>query len=193
MSLKQYLICFITAGTLFGCNEQLDTIEGTEPSVISEDELSYEISDLPIYDIQSQDDYNEVLALSDDLNKPVLVHISGYACVSSRYFEEGKWLDPSVYPLLKNQFIIAKIYVDDRTPLPNAMNLPDSLGTYGEYWMNYEIERYKMVTQPLDDIVNHKNESLVKEIATYRSHGEANLYKLWLEEGLANYKKQNNE
>ncbi len=193
MSLKQYLLCFITVGFFFGCNESLDTNEHTQPSVDSTDELSYEISDLPIYDIQSQDDYNQVLSISESLKKPVLVHISGYACVSSRYFEDGEWLDPLVYPLLKNQFLIAKVYVDDHTTLPNATNLPDSLDTYGEYWMNYEIERYSMVTQPINDIVNSKNESLVNGIATYHSHNETNLYKLWLDQGLANFKKQNYE
>ncbi len=81
------------------------------------------------------------------------------------------------------------MYVDDRTAFPQ-IHSDDSGATYGEYWMNYEIAHYEMVTQPIFDIINHGNESLVDHIATYSSHRDPELYSVWLEEGLANFNKE---
>ena len=133
--------------------------------------------------------FGRVLELSKSLGKPILIQFTGYACVGYKAFELKVWPDSLVYPILKKEFIIASVYVDDRTKYPSNYE-SDSVSTYGEYWMNYEIARYEMVTQPIFDIINHQNESLVEGIATYPSHGEAALYKEWLEEGLANFVKE---
>lgn len=151
-----------------------------------------DISDFDEYRVQSNADFKKVLAESAIQNKPVLLYVSGLNIVGYNSTELDIWPDPLVYLTLKNEFIIATVYVDDRAAIPNLKDT-DSVRTYGEYWMNYEAERYRMATQPIFDILNHKNESLVANIATARSHSEAILYKLWLEEGLQNFKKQINE
>ncbi|MDG1914152.1 MAG: hypothetical protein P8I55_06140 [Crocinitomix sp.] len=113
MNIKQYLICFITTGIFFGCVEQIDTPENFPPPNFAEEEiLSCEISDLIIYEIQTQLNYDKVLAISDSLNKPVLLYFTGYTSVNSRKFENSVWPDPKVYDLLNDQFIIAQMYVD---------------------------------------------------------------------------------
>lgn len=141
------------------------------------------------YQIQTEADFGRILALSSSLNKPVLLHFTGYASFSSRPFETKIWPDPNVYHLLKNEFLIASVYVDDRTAFPE-IHSDDSVATYGEYWMNYEIAHYEMVTQPIFDIINHGNESLVDHIATYSSHRDPELYSVWLEDGLVNFNKE---
>ena len=188
MNLKNYLICFIATGIIFGCGEQIDTGENSSSLIVVD--LSHEISDFQQYQIQTQSEFDSVLLISGNINKPVLIHITGYTSVSSRMFEDRIWPDPLVYPILKNQFIIASLYVDDRTPLISSV-LEDTFNTVGQRWMNYEIDRYNMETQPIFDIVNSSNESLVKEVSNYRSHGEAILFKAWLEEGLSNFRKSN--
>ncbi len=130
------------------------------------------------------------MAISDSLSKPVLLYFTGDTSVNSRKFENSVWPDPEVYDLLNYQFIIAQMYVDSWVPLDTDADLPDSMNTIGAYWMNYQRMHYDEKLQPLFDIVNHRNESLVQEIATSQSHYDAKLYKEWLDQGLRSFRIQ---
>ncbi|NOQ74106.1 MAG: hypothetical protein GQ574_19015 [Crocinitomix sp.] len=142
------------------------------------------------YKVLSNVDFKKALAYSAWDNKPVLLYFTGYNCVGYDKFEFDIWPDSLVYPILRDEFLIVSLFLDDRSVITNLRDY-DSVRTYGEYWTNYEIERYGIETQPIFDIINYNNESLVEDIATIRSHGSAELYRAWLEEGLSNFKKSN--
>jgi hypothetical protein len=179
-------ICF-SIGIFSACGDQVETNENYPNPTISYEELSFKIEDLEIYEIQTQEDFDHVLVKSYELNKPVLLQITALASVNSRKFEDRVWTSLPVYPVLKNQFIVAQIFVDSRMPLPNAIDLRDSMNTVGKYWLNYEEVQYSLRTQPILDIINHENESFVQELATYQNHFDEFVFKEWLEEGLTNF------
>ena len=110
MNIKQYFIfCFVAIGIFSGCGEQIDTIENFPPPNFTQDESGVpDISDLKIYEIHTQHNFDNVLAISDSLHKPVLLYFTGYASVNSRKFENSVWPNPEVYELLDNRFIIAQ-------------------------------------------------------------------------------------
>jgi cytochrome c biogenesis protein CcdA/thioredoxin-related protein len=57
-------------------------------------------------------DYNEALTVARTLNKPVLLDFTGINCVNCRKMESEVWSDPEVIKRLKNDFVIASLYVD---------------------------------------------------------------------------------
>ncbi len=64
-------------------------------------------------------DYDEALAASKKLHKPVMLKFTGFYCVNCRKMESMVWSDPGVARILKNDFIIASLYCDaDKVKLP---------------------------------------------------------------------------
>lgn len=63
-------------------------------------------------------DYQEGLTFAKANHKPVLIDFTGHNCVNCRKMEAVVWPDKSVYPFLKNEYILIQLYVDDKTELP---------------------------------------------------------------------------
>jgi thiol:disulfide interchange protein DsbD len=64
-------------------------------------------------------DYDEALAASKKLKKPVMLDFTGINCVNCRKMESQVWSSPEVMKILKEDFIIASLYCDyDKRDLP---------------------------------------------------------------------------
>ena len=50
--------------------------------------------------------------------KPVFVDITGHGCVNCREMEARVWSDPEVRQILHDDYVIAVLYMDDKTKLP---------------------------------------------------------------------------
>ena len=62
-------------------------------------------------------DYEIAMQMAQTAGKPVLVDFSGFGCVNCRKMEAAVWTDPTVAEMLKNDFVLVTLMVDDRTPL----------------------------------------------------------------------------
>ncbi|MFK8046411.1 MAG: protein-disulfide reductase DsbD family protein [Crocinitomicaceae bacterium] len=130
-------------------------------------------------------DYYEALEYAKQVDKPLLIDFTGWACVNCRKMEEQVWADESVSPLMANDFVIASLYVDDREELTGEllgkpMVNGKKMKTVGDRWMNLQIEKYQEVTQPLYVVVDH-NANNISGKATFSSHGTPEEFKKWLE------------
>lgn len=90
-------------------------------------------------------DYDEGIALARQTGKPLMVDFSGFGCVNCRKMEAAVWTDPRVADQLKNDFILVSLYVDDRTPLAQPIEVEEDgnklvLTTIGE--KNSYIQRH---------------------------------------------------
>jgi len=64
-------------------------------------------------------DYDEALAASKILKKPIMLDFTGINCVNCRKMEGQVWSDPGVAKRLKEDFIVASLYCDfNRIKLP---------------------------------------------------------------------------
>lgn len=63
-------------------------------------------------------DFDSGLAHAKKVNKPILLDFTGWACVNCRKMEENVWSDPAIYGLLKEEYVLISLYVDDREALP---------------------------------------------------------------------------
>lgn len=68
-------------------------------------------------------DYELGMAAAKASGKPVLLDFTGYGCVNCRKMEASVWTDPSVADKLAKDYVLISLYVDDKTPLPEPMEV----------------------------------------------------------------------
>lgn len=59
-------------------------------------------------------DYEQALVCAKEQKKPVFIDFTGHGCVNCRKMEEKVWSDPAVLKVLKNDYIVVSLYVDDK-------------------------------------------------------------------------------
>jgi len=142
-------------------------------------------------------DYEQAIQLARQKNKPVLIDFTGWACVNCRRMEEKVWTNPVVEKLMKEDFILVSLYVDERTKLPaaqqtvyNAKNGTEkSIITIGDKWATFQIENFKAASQPQYAIISPDEKALAKTKFYTPSPSE---FAQWLQCGLDAFKKAKN-
>ncbi|MEO6820748.1 MAG: cytochrome c biogenesis protein CcdA [Ginsengibacter sp.] len=64
------------------------------------------------YGMTTYFDYDEALAIARKLKKPLMLDFTGINCVNCRAMEGSVWSNPEVMKRLKENFVIASLYVD---------------------------------------------------------------------------------
>ncbi len=139
-------------------------------------------------------DYEAALAIAKRENKPILIDFTGWACVNCRRMEEKVWTRPAVEALMRNDFVLVSLYVDERTPLPASQRTvykalsgeQKSIVLVGDKWSAFQIDNFHATTQPQYAIISPDEKAMVKTKA-YTPDPEA--FKAWLECGLRAFKK----
>ena len=148
------------------------------------------LRDLP-HELKGFYDYDDALAYSKEVGKPLFIDFTGYACANCRKMEENVWPKPEVLEKLKNDFVIASLYVDDKKELPKekqyTSKYDDELKvTIGDKNMDLEIVKYNNNAQPYYVIEDSNGKLIVKQPIGYTSKEE---FLKFLDEGINNYKK----
>jgi thiol:disulfide interchange protein DsbD len=135
----------------------------------------------------------EGLAHAKAVNKPVLLDFTGHACVNCREMEENVWPEPEVYPLLKNDYVLISLYVDEKISLPEKEQITIERKTGGKKKLRYTGDRWQVLqteyfgknTQPLYVLMTPDGQ-LLNNPTTYTP--DASDYAEFLECGLRNFK-----
>lgn len=101
-------------------------------------------------------DFEEGLERSQATGKPILLDFTGWACVNCRKMEEQVWSQPEVYRLLKEEYVLISLYVDDRASLPAeeqfvfqfASGATKRVRTVGDRWSAFQAANFGAVSQP---------------------------------------------
>ena len=133
-------------------------------------------------------DFYEGKKVSEQVNKPILLDFTGWACVNCRRMEENVWSNKEVYEILKNELILISLYVDDRSELPEnkkfKLRRPNgtvkSIETVGQKWSTFQYLNFKTASQPFYVLMT-ANGDILNEPIQYTSTKK---FKNWLEEGL---------
>ena len=134
-------------------------------------------------------DYQEALAIAKKENKPVLIDFTGWACVNCRRMEEKIWPDPLVDSLMRKEFVVVSLYVDERKKLPlveqTVVNLSNgtekSIVTVGDKWSTFQTENFGATSQPQYAIISADQKALTKTKFYTDNAGE---FAEWLQCGL---------
>jgi len=110
-------------------------------------------------------DYEQGMACAKDLGKPVFIDFTGHGCVNCREMEANVWSDPAVLKILREDFVIIALYVDDKTELPeNQWYVSKYDGkkkkTIGAQNADFQICSFDNNAQPYYITLDHKGEML---------------------------------
>ncbi len=174
-------------------NKELSLLSGILPPKALNNTAAIDgskLRNLP-HDLQGFYDYDDALAYSKEVGKPLLIDFTGYACANCRKMEENVWSKPEVLEKLKNEFIIASLYVDDKKELEKSKQYiskyDDELKeTVGDKNMDIEITKYNNNAQPYYVIENSEGKIIVKQPIGYCSKED---FIKFLDEGIQNYQK----
>lgn len=124
-------------------------------------------------------------------NLPILLDFTGHACQNCRKTESSVWTNDEIRPLLQTKFVIASLYVDDRTPIPaNEMRYSKiakrEIKNIGNKWAEMQIEKYDSFQQPLYVVIDHEGNDLTEAIG-YTPDIQS--YKAFLTKGIQAFKK----
>ena len=136
-------------------------------------------------------DYETGVAMAKQQNKPLLIDFSGYGCVNCRKMEASVWTDPRVKDLLDNEYILVTLMVDDKTRLPEIIEVEENgrttrLKTVGDKWSYLQRHKFGANAQPYYIALDHDGKPLSPSYA-YDENVER--YIEFLETGLTNFKK----
>jgi thiol:disulfide interchange protein DsbD len=128
-------------------------------------------------------------------NKPVLIDFTGWACVNCRRMEEKVWTNNEVDSLMRTQFVVVSLYVDERTKLPVKDRITytstlsgdeETIVSVGDKWTAFQKENFGAVSQPQYVIIGPDKKALTKTKFYTPNVSE---FKKWLECGLEAYRK----
>ena len=138
-------------------------------------------------------DYDEGMRAAAAAGKPVLVDFTGFGCVNCRKMEASVWTDSRVAEKLNKDYVLISLYVDDKTPLkqPVEVKLPDgtsrTLRTIGDKWSYLEQTKFGYLAQPFYVPLDNAGKPLNGSFS-YKEDVPA--YLEFLEKGLDNYHAQ---
>ncbi|PID94371.1 MAG: thiol:disulfide interchange protein [Bacteroidetes bacterium] len=111
-------------------------------------------------------DYAQGLACAKAQNKPVFIDFTGHGCVNCREMEASVWSDPRVLKLLREEFVVTALYVDDKTKLSKDEWVTSSYDgkvkkTIGKKYADFQISRFNTNAQPYYCLLDHEGELLL--------------------------------
>lgn len=146
-------------------------------------------------DLNCYKDLKSGIKHAKEVDKPVLLDFTGYACVNCRKMEEHVWPLPEVDKILRDNFVLISLYVDDKKPLPTNEKLfvnrtsgngLRQLENYGHKWAHFQSQYFKVNSQPFYIIIDPNNFQILNEPVGYMP--DVNDYLSFLNCGLSEYR-----
>ena len=142
--------------------------------------------------LKAYKDWEEGLAAANAENKPIILDFTGWACVNCRKMEEQVWSNPEVYDMLKNEFILISLYVDDKLELPEDQQFNylrekggiKKIRTIGDKWATFQTVNFKNNSQPFYVLLDPEVRLLNQPVGYTPNEDE---YLSWLTEGLQKF------
>ena len=138
-------------------------------------------------------DLDEGVAAAKEQNKPIMLDFTGWACVNCRKMEEQVWSQDKIYKMLKEDYVIISLYVDDRKELAKEEQFQyirsngklKNIKTIGDKWATLQTLNFQNNSQPFYVLLNHDME-LLNYTTAYTPNTDE--YYDWLKKGMENFK-----
>ena len=120
-----------------------------------------------------------------------MIDFTGFGCVNCRKMEAAVWTDPSVADKLTKDYVLISLYVDDKTPLSEPMEVTfngekKTLRTVGDKWSYLQASKFGANAQPFYVAVDDEGNPLT---ASFSYKEDVPAYLDFLNKGLENFRK----
>jgi len=147
-------------------------------------------SDCPL-GLDCYKDFESGLSYAKQVNKPILLDFTGWACVNCRKMEEHVWSESDVYEILKEDYVLISLYVDDRKELPASEQFSykfdsgrvKNIKTIGQKWGTFQTINFNAASQPYYVLMTPELEILNEAV----QYTDKETYKNWLQTGLKRF------
>lgn len=134
-------------------------------------------------------DYEQGMQAALQAGKPVIVDFTGYGCVNCREMEASVWTDDKVRDIMREDYILVSLYVDDKTPLAVPMEVVENgqkrtLKTVGDKWSYLQRYKFGANAQPFYVILDNEGQPLT---GSYAFDKNVDHFLEFLNQGLDNY------
>ena len=141
-------------------------------------------------------DLKEGIAYAEKVNKPIMLDFTGYACVNCRKMEEHVWPSEKIDALLRNEYVLISLYVDDKKVLPEEEQILVSrvnggtrqLTNYGHKWAHFQTQFFQSNSQPFYAILSADGKTVLNSPVGYTPNEDE--YASFLECGLDAFNEQ---
>lgn len=170
-----------------------DTSEACEPAKYAD------FLHLP-HGIEGYFDYQQALKCAKAQNKPLFIDFTGHGCVNCREMEQSVWSDPRILNMLKNDYVVVALYVDDKKTLPeDEWYISDYDGkqkkTLGKKNADFQIKHFHSNAQPNYILLdNRAGETDLEKFVLMPARGHdlnRDAFYEFLKKGLEEFKKRN--
>ena len=111
-------------------------------------------------------DYEQAVAYAKEINKPLLIDFTGWSCTNCRKMEASVWSDKEVLQILKRDYVLVSLYVDDKTALAEEEIYTSSFSgktikSVGNKWSDFQASKFGTNSQPYYVLMDHNGNTLV--------------------------------
>lgn len=136
-------------------------------------------------------DYEAGMAYARQTGKPVMVDFTGHGCVNCRKMELAVWHDAKVRDLLTKDYVLISLYVDEKAPLPEPIEVQENgqtttLRTIGDKWSYLQRSKFGANAQPFYVLLDNNGKPLN---TSYSYDEDVDKFVSFLKTGLDNYNK----
>ena len=136
-------------------------------------------------------DYEAGMAYAQSVGKPVVVDFTGHGCVNCRKMELAVWHDAKVRDLLMKDYVLISLYVDEKAPLPEPIEVQEggqttTLRTVGDKWSYLQRSKFGANAQPFYVLIDNQGKPLNH---SYSYDEDVDKFVQFLKTGLDNYQK----
>ena len=103
--------------------------------------------------LKSYNTLDEAIKASEETGKPIFLSFKSHTCSVCKVMEATVLNDPSILSKLGSDFVIANLYVDDKTP-------DAEYKTLGRKFRQYEMEKFGSASQPLYAVIDHSGKTI---------------------------------
>lgn len=109
--------------------------------------------------------YEQGMAAARAEGKPVMIDFTGFGCVNCRKMEAAVWSDAQVADILNNRYVLISLYVDDKSPLEQPIEIEENgqtrtLRTIGDQWSYLQRVKFGANAQPFYVILDNDGHPL---------------------------------
>ena len=148
-------------------------------------------SDCPL-GLDCYKNFEEGLKVAQAQNKPILLDFTGWGCVNCRRMEENVWSDAKIFPMLRDEYVLISLYVDDRKALKAEEQFEfqydsgriKSIRTIGQKWGTFQAINFNAASQPYYVLLTPDLEVLNPAV----QYVDTDTYHDWLKSGLESYR-----